>query len=141
VLQLQAEQPVIGIKHRQAQLLGKAEGDPLVAAAAQGGRRAGLVGDAAVAAAKDQDLDELVEDDPVGDAAPVAAERVVDLTSGQQRGELDPQWLQDCRWQGRHESSGCNGSMIVTAHARLLPVLRRAYGPQTIARRLAVSLA
>jgi hypothetical protein len=82
VLQLQAEQPVVGAKHRQPQPVGKAEGDPLVAAAAQRGRRAGLVGDAAVAAAEDQDLNELVEDDPVGDAAAVAAERVVDLAGG-----------------------------------------------------------
>jgi hypothetical protein len=36
--------------------------DPLVAAAAQGGGRAGVIGDAAVAAAEHQDLDELVED-------------------------------------------------------------------------------
>jgi hypothetical protein len=55
-----------------------ADGDPLVAAAAQRGRRAGLVGDAAITAAKDQDLDELVEDDLVGDARTVAAQRVVD---------------------------------------------------------------
>jgi hypothetical protein len=81
-LQFQPEQPVVGAKHREPQPFGKAQGDPLVAAAAQGGRRAGLVGDAAVAAAKDQDLDELVEDDPAGDALPVAAERVVDVRVG-----------------------------------------------------------
>jgi hypothetical protein len=84
VLQFQAEQPLVGAKHRQPEPFGKAEGDPLVTAAAQGGRRAGLVGDAAVATAKDEDLDELVEDDPVGDALPVAAERVVDVVGGQQ---------------------------------------------------------
>jgi hypothetical protein len=50
VRQLQAEQPVIGAKHRTAQLLGHPEGDPLVPAAAQGGSRAGVIGDAAVAA-------------------------------------------------------------------------------------------
>jgi hypothetical protein len=38
-----------------------------------------VVGDAAVAAAEPQDLDELVDDDPVEDARAVAAERVVDL--------------------------------------------------------------
>jgi hypothetical protein len=64
--QLKAEHTVVGAQDEQAQLLGQAEGDPLVAAAPQGGRRAGLVGDAAVAAAEDQDLDELVKDDPVG---------------------------------------------------------------------------
>jgi hypothetical protein len=65
-------------------------GDPFASAAAQGGRRAGVVGDAAVAAAEHQDLDELVEHDPVGDAGAVAAERMVDLTSGEERGDLDP---------------------------------------------------
>jgi hypothetical protein len=42
---------------------------------------------------------------PVGDARAVAAERVVNLASAQQGSELDPQWFQDRRWQGRHESS------------------------------------
>jgi hypothetical protein len=53
---------VIGRQGELVELLGQARGDPLVAAAAQRGRRAGGVGDAAVAAAKHQDLDELVED-------------------------------------------------------------------------------
>jgi hypothetical protein len=93
VVKFQAEQPVVGAKYRQPEPFGKALGDPLVAAAAQRGRRAGLVGDAAVATAKHQQLDELVEDDPVVDAPTVAAERVMDLAGGQQRGELDPQRL------------------------------------------------
>jgi len=38
VLQFQAEQPVIGGQHRQPQLLGEPKGDPLIPAAAQGGR-------------------------------------------------------------------------------------------------------
>jgi hypothetical protein len=37
VLQLQAEQPVVGGQHGQAQLLGHPQGDPLVAAAPQRG--------------------------------------------------------------------------------------------------------
>jgi hypothetical protein len=92
LLQLQAEQLVIGAQHQQAQLLGDPGGDPFVAAAAQRGRRAAVVGDAAVAAAEHQDLDELVEDDPVGDARTVAAERA-GVVMGGQRGELDPQRL------------------------------------------------
>jgi hypothetical protein len=51
VVKFQAEQPVVGAKYRQPEPFGNAQGDPLVAAAAQGGRRAGLVGDAAVATA------------------------------------------------------------------------------------------
>jgi hypothetical protein len=105
VRKLQPEQPVVGAEHGKPQPFGKPEGDPLVTAAAQGSRRAGLVGDAAVAAAEHQDLDELVEDDPVGDAGAVAAQRVVNLAGGQQRGDLDPQGFQDRRWQGRHETS------------------------------------
>jgi hypothetical protein len=64
-----------------------------------------VVGDAAVAAAEHQGLDELVEDDPVGDARAVAAEWVGVLAGGQQRSDLDPQGFQDGRWQGRHETS------------------------------------
>jgi hypothetical protein len=64
-----------------------------------------VVGDAAVAAAEHQHLDELVEHDPVGDARAVAAQRMGDLAGGQQRGDLDPQGFQDGRWQGRHETS------------------------------------
>jgi hypothetical protein len=65
VPQLQPEQLVAGAKHRTAQVLGHAGADSLVAAAAQGGGRAGLVGDATVAAAEHQDLDELVKHQPV----------------------------------------------------------------------------
>jgi hypothetical protein len=93
VVKFQTEQPVVGAKHGTPKPFGHPEGDPLVAAAAQGGRRAGLVGDATVAAAKHQDLDELVEDDPVGDARAVAAQRMGVLAGGQQGGELDSQRL------------------------------------------------
>jgi hypothetical protein len=41
----------------------------------------------------------------VGDARAVAAERMVDPTSGEEGGDLDPQRFQDRRWQGRHETS------------------------------------
>ena len=47
----------------------------------------------------------LVEDDAVGDALAVAAERVVDLTGGQQRGELVPEGFLDAGWDRRHETS------------------------------------
>jgi hypothetical protein len=66
VRQLQAQELVIGGQHHPTQLLCDPGGDPLVAAAAQGGGRAGVVGDAAGAAAEHQHLDELVEDDTVG---------------------------------------------------------------------------
>jgi len=53
-----------------------------------------VVGDAAVAAAEDQDLDELVEDDPVGDASTVAAQRM-GVISVRQGGELVPEGFKD----------------------------------------------
>jgi hypothetical protein len=105
VLQLQAEQLVVGGQHGQAQLLGHAGADPLIAAAAQGGGRTGGVGDAAIPAAEHQDLDEVVEHDPVGDAGAMAAEGMGVGAGGQQGGDLDPEGFQDRRWQGRHETS------------------------------------
>jgi hypothetical protein len=82
-------------------------GDEHGLASDSGSRRGGAagIGDPAVAAAKHQDLDELVEHQPVPDPWAVAAQRVVDLAGGQQGGELDPQRFQDRRWQGRHETS------------------------------------
>jgi hypothetical protein len=91
MVQLQPEDPPVGAKYRQAGAFGQPEGDPLVAAAPQGGRRAGGIGAAALATAKHQDLDELVEQHPAGDAGAVAAKGMVDLADRQQRGELDPQ--------------------------------------------------
>jgi hypothetical protein len=105
VRQFQAEQLVRGGQHLQAESFGDPGGDPFVAAAAQGGGRAALVGDAAVAAADHQDLDELVEHDPVGDAGAVAAERMGVGAGGQQRRHLDPERFEDGRRQGRHETS------------------------------------
>jgi hypothetical protein len=59
---------MVGGQRQAVELVDQPKGDPLVAAAAQGRGRAAPVGDAAVAAAEDQDLDELVEDHAVGDA-------------------------------------------------------------------------
>jgi hypothetical protein len=64
-----------------------------------------VVGDAAVAAAKDEDLDELVEDDAVGDALAVAAKGMVDLAGGQQCGDLVPEGFQDAGRDGRRKTS------------------------------------
>jgi hypothetical protein len=74
--------PVVGRQRQAVQLVSDAEGDPFVAAAAQGSRRAGLIGDPAVTAAKHQDLDELIEDDALGNALAVAAKGMVDLAGG-----------------------------------------------------------
>jgi hypothetical protein len=90
-VQRQPDHAVVGGKDQQVQPLAQPERDPLIPAAPQGGGRAGSVLDAAVAAAKDQHLDELVEDDLVGDAPSVAAQRVGVVASlGEQGGELVP---------------------------------------------------
>src|SRR4029453_6822271 len=73
VLELETVHAVIGGQHRQAELLGHPGAEPLIPAATQGGRRTGVIGNAAIAAAEHQDLDELVEHQPVSDAGPVAA--------------------------------------------------------------------
>jgi hypothetical protein len=57
VTELQADHAVIGLQHQQLQRGKDAGGDPLVAPVADGGRRAVVVGDLAVAAAQYQDLD------------------------------------------------------------------------------------
>jgi hypothetical protein len=85
VIKLQADDAVVGVQHQQLQGGEDAQADPVVAAVADGGRRAGLVGDLAVAAAKRQDLHQLVEHDPVGDASPVAATKGMDW-GGRRRG-------------------------------------------------------
>jgi hypothetical protein len=85
----------LGGQGELVELVGDAKGDPFVAAATQSAGRAGGVGDAAVAASKDHDLDELVEDHPVGDAGAVAAQRVSVVTGGQQGGKLVPEGFQD----------------------------------------------
>jgi hypothetical protein len=105
VLQVQAVQAIVGGQRQAVELVGHAQGDPLIPAAAQGRGRAGVVGDAAITAAKDQDLDELVEDDAVGDALAVAAEQVVDLAGWQQRGDLVSEGFLDAGWDRRHQTS------------------------------------
>jgi hypothetical protein len=75
-LQEQADDAVVGLQ-RDLLEAGEDPGlDPLVAAVPDGGRRAGAVGDRLIRAAEPQDLDELFEDDPVGDPPPVAAQRM-----------------------------------------------------------------
>ena len=80
VLELQAEQLVIGGSTATGPV-----GNPSAIHSSRRRRAwspSRWVGDAAVAAAEHQDLDELVEHDPVSDAGAVAAERVVDLRVG-----------------------------------------------------------
>jgi hypothetical protein len=94
VLQEQSDDAVVGVAGDAGQRGEHAEGDPFVAAVPDRGRRAGGVGDALIRAAEPQDLQELVEHDPVGDPAAVTPPRMgrhERLSRRQQRGELVPQ--------------------------------------------------
>ena len=66
------------------------------------GGRARPVGDPPVGAAEHQDLDQLLEDHPVGDAGAVAPERVARQPLRYQGRELLPDGLDEVRWDGGH---------------------------------------
>ena len=83
----------------------------VVPAAAQGGGRAGGVGDPLVSGAEDQRLDELVEHHRVTDARPVTAQRMLIEVRRQQREELLAQRVKDAGWDGRHERSTAHGAL------------------------------
>jgi hypothetical protein len=76
VVQRQPDHAVGGRKDQQVQPLAQAERDPRIPAATKRRGRAAGVLDAAVAAAKHQDPDELVEDHSLGDAPSVTAQWV-----------------------------------------------------------------
>jgi len=73
-----------------------------VASAPEGSGRARSVGDPPVGATEEQDLHQLLEDHPVGDARPVAAERMVRFPLGQQGPELLEDGLDDVWLEGGH---------------------------------------
>jgi hypothetical protein len=74
--ELQADEAVVRLQDDQFEFLEDAEAYPLVAACADGGRRAHGVGNPAVARPEDQHLDDLVEDETVLDPRAVTAERM-----------------------------------------------------------------
>ena len=122
VAEFEADHAVVGVQHQHLQGGEDAQVDPLVAAVADGGRRAGLVGDLAVAAAEHQDLDELVEHDPVGHPPTVAAQGVVGVV-GPRSGSSAQNWSHRglmspdgragtgspgiTKWQHLHDSDAC----------------------------------
>jgi hypothetical protein len=92
VREFYADDAVTGLKAQLLELFEDSGGDPLVPPAPEGGGRAGGVGDLLAGGPEHEDLDELVEHDPVRDPRPVAAERVP-VDDGRDQGpELGPQW-------------------------------------------------
>ncbi|AJE43871.1 hypothetical protein SNOD_30650 [Streptomyces nodosus] len=87
---------VVGVERGLLESGEDAQSYPFVAAAADRGGRAGCVGDRLVRTAEAQQLQHLVEDNPVADASAVAAKwmvRVVFRPLGQQDRELVPERL------------------------------------------------
>ncbi len=96
---IETDETVVGCECYFPQSLHRPELDPFVAALlVQRGGRASLIGDPAVGAAEDQYLHQLLEDHPVGDWWPMAAERMVDFSLGQQGAELLSDGIEDVRW-------------------------------------------
>jgi hypothetical protein len=105
VLQQQPHDAVVGLQRDLLELGENAQLDPLVTAVADRAGRAAGIGDRLGGTAEPQNLDELVEHDPVRDTPTVAAQRMGRIerrTGRQQRGELVPQRVDKPRWQSRH---------------------------------------
>ena len=92
--------------------------DPLVATTAHGGCRAVLVGDPLVSTTERQDLRELLEDRPVGDAGPVRAERVVRLARSGSKAPNRSQELGSMRYA---RSAGTRYTLLHIGKLRELP--------------------
>ncbi len=85
-----------------------------------------------VGAAEHKDLNQLLEDDPVGDTSPVATERMVSFVLGQQGFKLLEDGLDDVRWERGHgvysfrsgsvENSPDDGASVPALHVDVLPI-------------------
>lgn len=87
------------------------------------------VGDLDLGHAEHPHLDQLLEDDPVGDAWVVAAQRVGVDDRWDQRGELVPDGLNEPRWDGGHGASWIAGffsQITLVTGAVPVPLLRHA---------------
>lgn len=106
LVQDQPHDPVVSLKRELPQPRKDTQPDPLIAAGADRGGRTRGVGNRLVGTAEPQQLQQLVEDDPVTDTPPVTAQRmsrIVDRPLGQQRRELLPQRLGQPGRQDRHK--------------------------------------
>src|SRR5215218_3312676 len=114
VEKLQADEAVVCSQGDLLQSVHQTGLHPLVTPAPYSGSRTRLVGYAPVGAAEDEDLYELLEDHPIGDAGSVAAERVVGFPLGQQVLELRPDGLDEVRFECGHGDAPSNGEASAT---------------------------
>jgi hypothetical protein len=132
IRKLQPDETVIGIEGDLPESIHHPELDPLVAPATQRALRARSIGDPPVGTSEHQDLDQLLEDDPLWDAPPVASERMVGLVLGQEGTELLPDGLDEVRFECGHgaysfrsgslENSPNDGASVPALHLDPLPI-------------------
>lgn len=75
VVQAEADDAVIGLEAPSSSRVKNPGGDPLVTSGTERGGRAGRVGDRGIRAAEHEDLDELVEHDPIRNPGPMTTPR------------------------------------------------------------------
>lgn len=73
-------------------------GDPLVTAAPDGGRRTGRVAHFFISRTQDEDMDELIKNDPIANSGLVVSPRMGAVVLGDQGLELVPEGINDGRW-------------------------------------------
>src|SRR5829696_4637567 len=78
LLKLKTDESVVGRERYLPERLHHPKFDPLVASVPNRGGRTPFLGDPAISATEHQNLNELLQDHPVGDARLVAAQRVMD---------------------------------------------------------------
>jgi hypothetical protein len=111
--QLQADVAVVGFECSLPQRLDHPARYPLLASIPKRGGRTRLIGDPAVGAAENQDLNQLIEDYLIGDSQAVTAQRVgVHFSFGQQGCELFPNGSDDVWWECGHGRRSFSGSLI-----------------------------
>jgi hypothetical protein len=94
--------------------------------------RAGGIGDPLVGAAEHQNLHQLLEEHPLGDARAVASERVVGAELRKEVFELLPDGLDKVRWECGHGAcslrsgsvgdSANDGTSVLSLHYDALPI-------------------
>src|SRR5215212_7202407 len=99
---LKTDESVVGRERYLPKRLHHPELDPLLASVPNRGGRTPFLGDPAISATEHQDLNELLEDHPVGDARLVAAQRVMDHSVREQGQELLEDGLDDVWWECGH---------------------------------------
>jgi hypothetical protein len=78
ILKLKTDESVVGRERYLPEFVHCPKLDPLVASVPNGGGRTPFLGDPTISATEHQNLNELLQDHPVGDARLVAAQRVMD---------------------------------------------------------------